>query len=101
MRDRRTALRQGWLSNLGNPKMVVFFSSLLPQVAPTGGPTFATMLGLGLVFCTMTLLWLTAHAVLVAKAGIALQRPAVRRIVDAVTGAILVTLGLRLAIEPP
>ena len=28
---RRVALRQGLLSNLGNPKMAVFFTSLLPQ----------------------------------------------------------------------
>jgi len=97
--DRRRALRQGFLSNLGNPKMVVFFASLLPQVAPTDGPTFLTMLGLGLVFCTMTLGWLAAYAALVARAGTALGRPAVRRVVDAVTGAILVALGLRLATE--
>ena len=41
------ALRQGFLSNLGNPKMVVFFSSLLPQFVPAAGPTFLPMLGLG------------------------------------------------------
>ena len=98
--DRRQALRQGVLSNLGNPKMVVFFSSLLPQVAPTSGPTFVTMLGLGLVFCSMTLLWLTAYAGLVAKAGVVFRRPAIRRVLDAVTGAVLVALGLRLATEP-
>ena len=97
--DRRPAMRQGLLSNLGNPKMVVFFSSLLPQFAPLGGPTFATMLGLGLVFCAMTLLWLTAYAVLVAKAGGVLRRPVVRRVLDAVTGAILVAFGLRLATQ--
>ena len=97
--DRRHAMRQGLLSNLGNPKMVVFFASLLPQFVPTGGPTIAAMLGFGLVFCTMTLLWLTTYAVLVAKAGGVLRRPAVRRVLDAVTGAILVAFGLRLANE--
>ena len=34
------ALRQGFLSDLGDPKMVVIFSSLLPQFVPVGGPTF-------------------------------------------------------------
>lgn len=96
--DRR-ALRQGLLSNLGNPKMVVFFSSLLPQFTPVDGPTFAPMLGLGLAFCSMTLIWLTAYAGLVAKAGAILRRARVRRTVDAVTGAILVVFGTRLAAE--
>jgi threonine/homoserine/homoserine lactone efflux protein len=52
--------RQGVVSNLGNPKMAVFFTSLLPQFAPAGGGTFAAMLVLGLVFCAMTFLWLAA-----------------------------------------
>ena len=53
--------RQGVVSNLGNPKMAVFFTSLLPQFVPAGGPPFAAMLALGLVFCTMTFVWLAAQ----------------------------------------
>jgi threonine/homoserine/homoserine lactone efflux protein len=88
--------RQGVVSNLGNPKMAVFFTSLLPQFAPAQG-SFAAMLGLGLVFCTMTFVWLTAYAGVVARAGDVLRRPGVRRVLDAVTGTVLVALGLRLA----
>ena len=47
----RRALRQGVLSNLGNPKMAVFFASLLPQFAPEGSASFGVLLGLGLLFC--------------------------------------------------
>src|SRR5215510_3964146 len=36
----RAAFQQGILSNLGNPKMAVFFTSLLPQFAPTGRASF-------------------------------------------------------------
>jgi threonine/homoserine/homoserine lactone efflux protein len=91
----RLALRQGVISNLGNPKMAVFFTSLLPQF----GSSFPTLLALGLVFCTMTFVWLSAYAVAVAKAGDVLRRPAIRRAFDAVLGAVLVALGLRLATE--
>jgi threonine/homoserine/homoserine lactone efflux protein len=89
------ALRQGLLSNLGNPKMAVFFTSLLPQF----GGSFSALLALGLVFCTMTFVWLTAYAFAVAKAGDVLRRPAIKRAFDAVLGAVLVALGLRLATE--
>jgi threonine/homoserine/homoserine lactone efflux protein len=85
--------RQGLLSNLGNPKMAVFFSSLLPQFADS----FLGLLALGLLFCTLTLLWLSAYAAALARAGDLLARPHVRRAIDAVTGAALVALGLRLA----
>jgi len=86
-------LRQGLLSNLGNPKMAVFFSSLLPQFSDS----FPVLLGLGLLFCALTLTWLSAYAFAVARAGDVLRRPRVRRTIDAVTGTALVALGLRLA----
>ncbi len=91
------AWRRGLTSNLGNPKMAVFFTSLLPQFAPRA--SFLALLALGLVFSTMTFVWLTAYALTVAKAGEFLRRPLVRRILDALTGAVLVVLGLRLATE--
>jgi threonine/homoserine/homoserine lactone efflux protein len=87
--------RQGLLSNLGNPKMAVFFTSLLPQF----GTSFAGLLALGLVFCALTLTWLSAYALVIARAGNFLRHPSVRRVLDAVTGAVLVTFGLRLAAE--
>jgi threonine/homoserine/homoserine lactone efflux protein len=89
------AFRQGLLSNLGNPKMAIFFTSLLPQF----GASFGSMLALGLVFSTMTLMWLTAYAAAVARAGDVLRRPRVRRVVDLVTGAALAAFGVRLAFE--
>jgi threonine/homoserine/homoserine lactone efflux protein len=90
-------LRQGLVSNLGNPKMAIFFTSLLPQFATR--PSFGALLVLGLVFCLLTLVWLTAYAVAVAKAGDFLRRTRVRRAIDGFTGAVLVGLGLRLAAE--
>jgi threonine/homoserine/homoserine lactone efflux protein len=99
-RSTRRAFRQGLLSNLGNPKMVIFFSSLLPQFAPATGPTFLVMTGLGLAFCSMTVGWLSAYAWLIAKVGGVFQRAGIRRLLDTVTGVILTALGLRLATEP-
>ena len=94
----RRAFHQGLFSNLGNPKIAVFFASLLPQFVPDGSGAFAASLALGLLFATMGLAWLTTYAVVVAKLGDVLSGP-VRRMLDAVTGAILVALGVRLATE--
>lgn len=93
------AFRQGVLSNLGNPKMAVFFPSLLPQFAPEGRASFAVLLVLGLLFCTMTLAWLTAYSIAVARAGDFLRRSSIRRALDGIMGAVLVALGVRLAAE--
>ena len=91
----RVAFRQGLVSNIGNPKMAVFFTSLLPQF----GHSFAALLVLGLLFAAMTLVWLTAYAFAVARAGDVLRRPKVRRLIDAVVGLVLVAFGVRLATE--
>ena len=89
------SLRQGLVSNLANPKMVVFFTSLLPQF----GDAFATLLGLGLLFSVLTGLWLAAYALAAARARRLLARERVRRAFDAVTGVVLVALGLRVAVS--
>jgi threonine/homoserine/homoserine lactone efflux protein len=92
------AFCQGLLSNLGNPKIAVFFVSLLPQfVTPGGEPALALIL-LGVVFSAMGLAWLTLYAVVVARAG-DLLRGRARRAIDAIAGAVLVLFGLRLATE--
>ena len=90
------AFRQGVVSNLGNPKIALFFASLLPQFAPDGQGAFAGFLALGLVFSAMTLAWLSLYAVAVHRLRAVLAGPA-RRALDAVTGLALVALGLRVA----
>jgi threonine/homoserine/homoserine lactone efflux protein len=94
-RGSAAGFRQGLLSNLANPKMAVFFTSLLPQF----GTGFGELLALGLVFSTMTLTWLSAYALAVARTKRLLVRGRVRRTLDAVTGLALVAFGARLAVE--
>jgi len=89
------AFRQGLLSNLGNPKMAVFFTSLLPQF----GSSFWSLVALGLLFCALTLAWLSAYSFAVARAGDLLRRPRIRRWLDAITGTVLVAFGIRLAAD--
>jgi threonine/homoserine/homoserine lactone efflux protein len=87
--------RQGLLSNLANPKMAIFFTSLLPQF----GTGFGELLALGLLFSMTTLAWLSAYALAVARTKRLLVPDRVRRALDAVTGLALVTFGARLATE--
>ena len=92
------AFRQGFLSNLSNAKMVVFFTSLLPQFGAPH-PTFLLMLALGFNFCLWTLAWLSAYAFAVDRMRRLFGRVSVRRAMDTLVGAVLVGLGLRLGAE--
>lgn len=96
---RLTAFRQGAVSNLGNPKMAVFFASLLPQFVAPGAATFASIVLLGAIFAVMTFTWLALYAAFIVKAGAVLRQPPIRRAIEATTGALLIGLGLRLAAD--
>jgi RhtB (resistance to homoserine/threonine) family protein len=91
--------RQGLLSDLANPKIGIFFTSLLPQFVDPRHSVLLPFLGLGAVFVLMTVLWLVAYCVIAARAATSLQRPRVKAAMDRITGIVLIALGLRLALE--
>ena len=91
--------RQGLLSDLANPKIGIFFTSLLPQFVDPGHSVLLPFLALGAVFVAMTALWLSAYCLIAARAATTLQRPRVRAAMDRITGVVLIVLGVRVAIE--
>lgn len=93
------ALRQGLLTDLGNPKIAVFFTSFLPQFVGHGGSAFASLLALGLLFAVLTLTWLAAYGVAVGHGTKLLRRPRVQRVLDRFTGLVFLGFGVRLAFE--
>jgi threonine/homoserine/homoserine lactone efflux protein len=94
-----SAFRQGLASNLLNPKIAVFFTSLLPQFVDAAHASPQDLLLLGLLFNCMGVAWLLTYAELAARGRDVLGRPRVRRALDRLTGVALVGLGVRLAFE--
>lgn len=95
----RSGWRRGTLTNLLNPKVGVFYVAVLPQFIPAGAPHFAAGVALTCVHVVEGLLW---SAVLVGFARAVrgwLSRPAARRLLDRVTGAVVVGFGVRLALS--
>jgi threonine/homoserine/homoserine lactone efflux protein len=91
------AFRQGLINDLANPKMAVFFASVLPQFSPPGQGMLSHLVLLGFVFAALTLAWLALYAWLVAAAGAALRSGGVRRALDGVAGVTLIGLGFKVA----
>jgi RhtB (resistance to homoserine/threonine) family protein len=91
--------RQGLLSNLLNPKIALVFTTLIPQFVDPGAPAVPQTLLLASIFICMGLVWLTGYALAVARIASALRRSTIRRLLNALTGAVLTALGLRLAFE--
>jgi RhtB (resistance to homoserine/threonine) family protein len=93
------AFRQGLLSDLGNPKIAVFFTSLLPQFVHGNASAFAPLLFLGAVFAVLTLLWLAVYALAIGHASGWLRKPGVRKALDRFTGVVLLGFSVNLALE--
>jgi len=90
---------QGLLSALLNPKLGVFFLTLLPQFIGAGDPLGARILQLAVVFDLIGLVWLLLYSAMLGAIGSALGRPGPRRAMRWLTGTILVALGARVALE--
>ena len=96
---RGSAFRQGLASNLLNPKIAIFFTSLLPQFVDGGHARPQDLLLLGVLFNCLGVAWLLGYAELAARGRNVLVRPRVKRALDRVSGVALVALGVRLTAE--
>ena len=90
---------QGALSALLNPKLGVFFLTLLPQFISPGDTPAVRALQLAVVFEMIGLAWLLIYTAMLGALGTALGRPGPRRVMRWVTGTVLVGLGARVALE--
>ncbi|HEY5672760.1 MAG TPA: LysE family translocator [Malonomonas sp.] len=93
------SLREGFLSNVLNPKTIIFYMAFLPQfIDPAGSALQQSLLLAAIHFC-LAMFYQCALALLVQQAGQWLKNCRLRRYLDGLTGTVLVLLGLRLALD--
>jgi RhtB (resistance to homoserine/threonine) family protein len=92
------SFREGLLTNLLNPKVVVFYLALLPQFIGPDDVVFLKSLLMAAIHFVEGMLWLGGVAYFVDRSRHFFLRPGLRRWIDAACGTILVALGLRLAL---
>ncbi len=91
--------RSGLLTNLLNPKIIVFYVTFLPQFVDPGPGAMARTGLLAALFLVLAASWLLIYVVLLQRLRGVLSRAAVRRRFERLTGVVLVGLGVRLAAE--
>lgn len=96
---RHGAFLQGFLTNVLNPKVAIFYLTFLPQFISTGQPVLRRSLLLASIHIVMGFVWLAGYAWFVDRLGVVLTRPRVKVWLERVTGGVLVALGARLAWE--
>jgi len=101
---RRTGARwfvRGLTTNLLNPKVGVFYVSLLPQFMPADVNVVAFSALLAGVHAALSLGWFILLTLAMRPFASALARPGTTRALDGITGTVLVGFGLRLALSDP
>jgi threonine/homoserine/homoserine lactone efflux protein len=95
----RSAFREGLLTSLANPKLAAFFVALFPQFIPRGAPVLPSTLAMAAVIVAVDLIWYSVLALLVTRARQAFTEGGWGRRIERLTGAVLIGLGVRLALE--
>jgi threonine/homoserine/homoserine lactone efflux protein len=90
---------QGVLTSGANPKLAVFFVALFPQFVPEGGAVLPWTLAMAAILIAVDLVYFTALAWLVSRAKRAVVGSSLARRIEALTGAVMIGLGVRVAFE--
>ena len=91
--------REGFLTNLLNPKVIVFYLALLPQFIGPDDPVLRKSLLLTAIHVAEGIAWFFTISFLVDRSRLFFLRPLLRRWLDALCGTFLVALGIRLALQ--
>ncbi|WP_319410991.1 LysE family translocator [uncultured Cohaesibacter sp.] len=93
-----TSFREGILSNVLNPKPILFYMMFLPQfIDPSQSALWQSLLVAGIHFL-LGMLWQGGLAMMVHKARRFLARPLIARCLNGATGLLLLGFGIKLAL---
>ena len=94
-----SCFKQGFLTNLLNPKVAVLFLTFLPQFVHSGSNTFLPFLIMGITYTVMTALWFSLYVYLINHISAFMKKPKTQNIIEGITGTILIGFGLKLFFE--
>ncbi len=92
------AIRMGFLTNLLNPKAIVFFTAVFTQFITPETPGFMQVI-FGITAVIIETLWFSSLALFLGDVRIKSRFMAVAHWVDRVCGGLLLALGVRLALS--
>jgi threonine/homoserine/homoserine lactone efflux protein len=98
-RSRRAAFRDGLATSLANPKLAIFFVALFPQFVSDGSPVLPAALAMAAMIVVLDLVWYSTLAMLVDRTRRAFARSRLARRLERLMGAVLIALGVRVALE--
>lgn len=93
------SFREGLLSNVLNPKTVIFYMAFLPQFIDPQQSAMAQSLFLALLHFVIAMVWQCILAAIVVRAKALMSQPLLGRVFNGIAGALFMGLGLKLAFD--
>lgn len=90
--------KRGFLTNILNPKVAVFYLTFLPQFTNSNGNIFLQTMGLAIIHILMSFIWLYTMGIFVTFFKEQLNKKSVRSAIEAVSGTALLAFGIKLAL---
>lgn len=94
-----SCFKQGFLTDILNPKVAIFFLSFFPQFVEPGNGTFVPFLIMGITFTLLSAIWLFIYVYLINQIGAFMKKPKVKNVIEGITGIIIIGFGIKLAME--
>ncbi|KAB2331450.1 LysE family translocator [Bacillus mesophilum] len=96
---RKSAFKQGLLSNVLNPKVAMFFLTFLPQFVKAGENTTQQLILMGVIYTLLSISWFFIYVFFINYLRNWLMAPKVQKMMDKATGLVLIGFGLKLAFD--
>jgi RhtB (resistance to homoserine/threonine) family protein len=97
--EHTSCFKQGFLTNILNPKVAVFFLTFLPQFVDPGSNTLLPFLLMGMTYAVLTAIWFFLYVYLIHQINAFMKKPKTQSIIEGITGTILIGFGIKLALE--
>ncbi|WP_121663575.1 LysE family translocator [Metabacillus litoralis] len=96
---KKSAFKQGLISNVLNPKVAMFFLTFLPQFIQTGENATQQLIIMGVIYTLLSISWFFIYVFFINYLREWLLSPTVQGIMDKATGLVLIGFGLKLALD--
>ncbi|MDR7079907.1 RhtB (resistance to homoserine/threonine) family protein [Neobacillus niacini] len=94
-----SCFKQGFLTNLLNPKVAILFLTFFPQFVDPGSNTFLPFVIMGTTYTVMTAIWSFLYVYLINHISAFMKKPKTQNIIEGITGTILIGFGINLFLE--
>jgi RhtB (resistance to homoserine/threonine) family protein len=95
----KKSLIEGFMSNILNPKVAVFYLAFLPQFINAGDPVFQKSILLASIHAIEGIIWLCFVSLFLDRIKAFFIKPKTRKVLEGISGTVLIGFGVKLSME--